>query len=64
MNASRKLLNQQEVKVLTECTKGTSLKAIAKKFGLNESEIYTISSGIKKKLNAKNMANAVYIAYR
>ena len=57
-------LDKIEISLLKLLTKGIQIKEAGKQLGLSESKTYKISSNILKKLDAKNSANAIYIAYK
>ena len=49
---------------IQELLKGVNMKNAARNLNIPEHKIYKISKNIKNKLGAKNMPNAIYIAYK
>lgn len=54
-------LNKREIEVIKYTAKGYTSKQIAKLIGLQYRTVQAYISNIKKKINAKNVAHAVYI---
>lgn len=61
---SNLILNSTEKAILKETASGLKLKKISEKLGLSVSKIYQYSRTLKLKLGARNMTNAIYIAYK
>ena len=59
-----KLSNKDELKLLKYLTMGLNLKQAGEKMGISKYRTYKLSKNIKTVLNAKNMPNAAYIAYK
>lgn len=59
-----KKLSKQEVEVIKHSSEGYSAKEIAKVMDLHPRTIEAYITTIRKKLQAKNMAHAVSIAYK
>ena len=57
-----KILNNREVQIITFKAQGLTAKEIARLIGLEHRTIEIYISNLIKKLEAKNMANAIYIA--
>ena len=55
-------ITEQEKIFMKYLAQGTMIKGAAKKLKVSVQRAYTISGNIRHKLNAKNMANAIYIA--
>ena len=61
--SKQKQLNKAEIQMLKLLMNGMYIKNTAKQLKLSEYQAYKISKSIQTKLNAKNMPNAVFIAY-
>jgi DNA-binding CsgD family transcriptional regulator len=57
-----KVLNVRETQIIRYTAKGYTAKEIAKIIGLKHRTIEIYISNLRKKLDAKNIANAIYIA--
>ena len=56
-------LNSRELDIISHSAKGLTAKQIARLTGLEHRTVESYVANIKKKLNAKNITHAVYIAY-
>lgn len=56
-------LSKSEIKLLSYKSKGKTIKYAAEKLKIAEKQAYGMSKTIKEKLNARNLTQAVYIAY-
>jgi DNA-binding CsgD family transcriptional regulator len=57
-----KMLSGREVQIISHTARGYTAKEIAKLFGLEHRTIEIYVGNIRKKLHAKNIAHAVFIA--
>ena len=57
-----KILNNRELQIITFKAQGLTAKEIARLIGLEHRTIEIYISRLIKKLEAKNIANAIYIA--
>lgn len=58
-----KHLNVTELDIISHSANGCTAKQIARLVGLEHRTVESYVANIKKKLGAKNIAHAVYIAY-
>lgn len=59
-----KKLSGREIELITYTARGHTAKEIARLTGLEPRTIEAYIINIRKKLNAKNIAHAVFIAYK
>ena len=57
------VLNETEILLLKLLKNGIYARHAGKNLGLNEYQTYKTTKSIKTKLNARNLANATYIAF-
>jgi DNA-binding NarL/FixJ family response regulator len=62
MEITMKQLSVKEVEIMKYIAVGHTAKEVAKEVGLEYRTVETYVARIKKKLGAKNITNAVYIA--
>jgi DNA-binding NarL/FixJ family response regulator len=55
-------LNYREIEIINHIAIGFTAKQIAKKIGLEYRTVEAYTSTLRKKLGAKNVAHAVYLA--
>ncbi len=63
MKKKENILNETEVLLLKLLKNGIYAKQAGKNLGLNEYQTYKATKSIKTKLNARNLANAAFIAF-
>lgn len=56
-------LNSKELDIISHSANGLTAKQIARQTGLEHRTVESYVATIKKKLGAKNITHAVYIAY-
>ena len=62
MKKKENILNETEIRLLRLLKKGLFAINAGKELGLNNYQTYKTTKGIKTKSNARNLANAAYIA--
>jgi len=58
-----KKLNSREIEIIQRSANGCTAKEIARMTGLEHRTVESYMATIRKKLGARNIAHAVYIAY-
>ena len=64
MKKKENILNETEIRLLKKLTTGLYIKEAGEQLGLSKYQVYKISKSIQTKLNAMNMTNAMFIAYK